>query len=205
MTMTTLKPSTEADHSSQATPTSHPMSQTIPKWVTPVVVGASVLSLAGFGVAAYAVATQPTTVSGPQGPQGAPGPQGPQGVQGVQGPQGPEGKQGVAGLARTNVHRGLSVVSAADPPVGTVLTAKTTVPAGTVLLSGGAQVSAPGTVADRNVALRESFPLNDTTWQTVAIVTGPLGPGVKMTLTPYVMYGVPTTAASTSNTTNSGH
>jgi hypothetical protein len=92
------------------------------------------------------------------------------------------------------------VVSAADPPVGTVLEAKTTVPAGNVLLSGGAQVAAPGTVADRNVALRESFPLNDTTWETVAIVTGPLGQGVKMTLTPYVMYGVPTTATSTSTT-----
>ena len=196
MTMTTLEPSTEADHPSEVIPTH----QTIPKWITPVVIGASVLSLAGVGVAAYAVATQPATASGPQGPQGAQGPQGPQGAQGVQGPQGPEGKQGPAGLARTNVHRGLSVVSVADPPVGTVLTAKTTVPAGTVLLGGGAQVSAPGTVADRNVALRESFPLNDTTWETVAIVTGPLGKGVKMTLTPYVMYGVPTTTASASTT-----
>jgi hypothetical protein len=95
------------------------------------------------------------------------------------------------------------MVSVADPPVGTVLEAKTTVPAGDVLLSGGAQVSAPGTVADRNVALRESFPLNDTTWETVAIVTGPLGKGVKMTLTPYVMYGVPTATTSTSNTATS--
>ena len=198
MTMTTFKPSTDADPSFEANPPTPPA---FPKWIKPVVIGASVLSLAGVGVAAYAVATQPATASGPQGPQGAQGPPGPQGAQG---PQGPEGKQGPAGLARTNVHRGLSVVSVADPPVGTVLTAKTTVPAGTVLLSGGAQVSAPGTVADRNVALRESFPLNDTTWQTVAIVTGPLGPGVKMTLTPYVMYGVPTTATSTSNTTTSG-
>jgi len=198
MTMTTFKPSTDADPSFEANPPTPPA---FPKWIKPVVIGASVLSLAGVGVAAYAVATQPATASGPQGPQGAQGPPGPQGAQG---PQGPEGKQGPAGLAHTTVFRAPSMVSVADPPVGTVLEAKTTVPAGDVLLSGGAQVSAPGTLADRNVALRESFPLNDTTWQTVAIVTGPLGPGVKMTLTPYVMYGVPTTATSTSNTTTSG-
>ena len=194
MTMTTFKPSTDADPSFEANPPTPPA---FPKWIKPVVIGASVLSLASVGVAAYAVATQPATASGPQGPQGAPGPQG---AQGAQGPQGPEGKQGPAGLARTTVHRGTSIVSVADPPVGTVLEAKTTVPAGDVLLSGGAQVSAPGTLADRNVALRESFPLNDTTWETVAIVTGPLGPGVKMTLTPYVIYGVPTTTASTATT-----
>lgn len=190
MTTTTFEPSTGADLSSNGTPTT----STIPKWIKPVVIGASVLSLAGVGVAAYAVATQPATVSGPQGPQGAQGPQG---------PQGPEGQQGPAGLAHTTVFRAPSVVSAADPSVGTVLEAKTTVPVGDVLLSGGAQVSAPGTLADRNVALRESFPLSDTTWETVAIVTGPLGKGVKMTLTPYVMYGVPATGTSTSTTTTS--
>jgi len=194
MTMTTFKPSTEGDHSSNGIPPTPPA---FPKWIKPVVIGASVLSLAGVGVAAYAVATQPATASGPQGPQGEQGPPGPQGAQGL---QGPEGKQGPAGLAHTTVFRAPSMVSVADPPVGTVLEAKTTVPAGDVLLSGGAQVSAPGTLADRNVALRESFPLNDTTWETVAIVTGPLGKGVKMTLTPYVMYGVPTTTASTTTT-----
>ena len=194
MTMTTFKPSTEGDHSSNGIPPTPPA---FPKWIKPVVIGASVLSLAGVGVAAYAVATQPATASGPQGPQGAQGPPGPQGAQGL---QGPEGKQGPAGLAHTTVFRAPSVTTIADPPIGAVLEAKTTVPAGDVLLSGGAQVSAPGTLADRNVALRESFPLNDTTWETVAIVTGPLGKGVKMTLTPYVMYGVPTTATSTSTT-----
>lgn len=186
MTMTTFKPSTEADHSPNGTP-----APTIPKWMKPVVIGASVLSLAGVGIAAYAVASQPATTSGPQGPRGAMGPEGPQG------PQGPEGKQGPAGLASTTVLRGTSVVSAPDPAVGTVLEAKTTVPAGAVLLSGGAQVTAPGTLPDRNVALRESFPLNETTWETVAIVTGPLGKGVKMTLTPYVVYGPPAATAST--------
>jgi hypothetical protein len=191
MTMTTFEPPTETNHSSEVSR----RSETIPRWVKPVVIGASVLSLAGLGVAAYSLATQPATASGPKGAQG------PQGPQGVPGPQGPEGKQGPAGLTHTTVFRAPSVVSAANPVVGTVLVAKTTVPAGTVLLSGGAQVSAPGAVADRNVAVRESFPLNDTTWETAAIVTGPLGPGVKMTLTPYVVYGVPATTTSTSNTT----
>jgi hypothetical protein len=162
-------------------------------WTKPVVIAALVLGMAGLGVATYALATQPAKVSGPQGVQG---PQGPQGL------TGPEGKQGPAGLAETTVLRATSVVSAPDPAVGTVLTAKTICPTGKVLLSGGAQVSAPGTVPDRNVALRESFPLNDTTWQTVAIVTGPLGQGVKMTLTPFVMCGVPSgTAAATATST----
>jgi hypothetical protein len=171
-----------------------------PSWTTVVVIIALVVGLAGLGVGAYALATQPAKVSGPQGPQG---PQGPEGPQGPQGPQGAEGKQGPAGLAQTTVVRATSVVSAPDPAVGTVLTAKTVCPAGKVLLSGGAQVSAPGTVADRNVALRESFPLNDMTWQTVAIVTGPLGQGVKMTLTPFVMCGVPTATTTTSSTVSS--
>lgn len=186
--MTTLEHSTEADHSSPSAP----------KWTIVIVSVALVVGLAGLGVAAYALATQPAKVSGPQGPQG---PQGVQGPRGAIGPQGTEGKQGPAGLAETTVTRATSVVSAPDPAVGTVLVAKTTCAAGKVLLSGGAQVSAPGTVPDRNVALRESFPLNDTTWETVAIVAGPLGQGVRMTLTPFVMCGVPTVPTSTTTTT----
>ena len=50
MTMTTIERSTDGDHLPEATPTS----PTIPKWITPVVIGASVLSLAGAGMAAYA-------------------------------------------------------------------------------------------------------------------------------------------------------
>lgn len=172
----------------------HHPSQEGTNWTKPVVIAALVLGVAGLGVATYALATQPAQVSGPQGVQGPQGPQGPQGT------MGPEGKQGPAGLAETTVLRATSVVSAPDPAVGTVLSTKTTCPTGKVLLSGGAQVSAPGTVPDRNVALRESLPLNDTTWQTVAIVTGPLGQGVKMTLTPFVMCGVPSAATSATAT-----
>ena len=47
-----------------------------------------------------------------------------------------------------------------------------------------------GTVPDRNVTLRSSFPLNSTTWETVGLVTGPLGQNVTMDQTPYVMCGV---------------
>ena len=88
------------------------------------------------------------------------------------------------------------------PGVGTVLVAKTTCPAGKILLSGGAQVSAPGVLADRNVELRSSFPFSTTQWQTVAIVTGRLGTGVVMTMRPYVVCGEATpTASSTTPTT----
>jgi hypothetical protein len=66
MTMTTFEPSTQEDHSFDA---NRPTPPAFPKWIKPVVIGASVLSLAGVGVAAYAVATQPATASGPQGPQ----------------------------------------------------------------------------------------------------------------------------------------
>jgi hypothetical protein len=82
------------------------------------------------------------------------------------------------------------------------LDAKTSCPAGKTLLSGGAQVSAPGVTADRNVTLRSSFPDNNTTWETVALVTGPLGPGASMTMTPYVVCGTSTsTSTSTTATT----
>ena len=71
------------------------------------------------------------------------------------------------------------MTSAPNPPVGAVLVAQTACPAGKVLLSGSAQVLAPG-LADRNVVLRASFPLNGNSWQTVAMVTdrsrAPLAP-----------------------------
>jgi hypothetical protein len=94
-------------------------------------------------------------------------------------------------IAKATVLRPTALVSAPDPAVGTVLVAQTTCPANTVLLSGGGQVSAPGPAADRNVELRGSFPLDSTTWQTVAIVSGPLGTGNSMTLRPYVLCGTP--------------
>ncbi|MGH9047665.1 MAG: hypothetical protein ACRDVW_10185, partial [Acidimicrobiales bacterium] len=72
--------------------------------------------------------------------------------------------------------------------VGTVVVAETSCPKGQVLLSGGAEVSAPG-LADRNVLLRSSFPISATTWQAVGMVIKPLAQGDKMTMRPFVMCG----------------
>lgn len=101
-------------------------------------------------------------------------------------------RQGSPGARRLGLLTAVSptaTVSAPNPPVGTVLVAQTTCPPGTVLLTGGAQVFAPGVLPDRNVELRSSAPLNATTWQTVGEVTGPLGAGNPMTLKPYVLCG----------------
>jgi hypothetical protein len=85
---------------------------------------------------------------------------------------------------------GTAVVSAPDPPTGTVVVARTSCPMGDILLSGGGQVSAPSPASNRNVSLRESFPLSTTEWQTVAITHGPLASGETMTLRPFVVCGV---------------
>lgn len=176
------------------------------KWVVPVVVASLVVGLAGLGVGAYAVATTPAKTSGPQGPAGPPGAagaQGQQGVPGVKGEPGPAGPAGPAGaLAATTIVSSTALKSAPDPAVGTVLVAKTSCPAGKILVSGGAQVSAPGVQADRNVELRSSFASSSLQWQTVSIVTGPLGAGVVMTMKPFVVCGEATpTASSTTPTT----
>ena len=191
------------EHPQPVTPTTQRSERT---WVAPVVIAALVVGLAGLGVGAYAVATTPAKTSGPQGPAGpagATGPQGPQGQQGVPGAKGATGLTGPAGaLAATSLVASTALKSAPDPAVGTVLVAKTSCPAGKVLLSGGAQVSAPGVQADRHVELRSSFPFSTTQWQTVSIVTGSLGAGVVMTMKPFVVCGVATpTPSSTTPTT----
>jgi hypothetical protein len=183
--MTTVEPQTREF---ARYPVSRPAA---PRWVIPLVILALLLGLAGLGVAAYALHTQPAKVSGPTGAQGA------QGVQGKQGKQGPAGT-----LASTSVVRGTPMVSAPNAAPGTVLDAQTSCPTGKILVSGGAQVSAPGVQADRNVTLRSSFPVNETTWETVALVTGSLGPGVSMTMTPYVVCGVGTGSTANSTTTS---
>ena len=168
-------------------PVAPPTTSTERKWVIPVVVAALVVGLAGLGVGAYAVATTPAKTSGPQGavgPQGATGQQGPQGVPGAKGAAGPAGT-----IASTSSVAGTILRSAPDPPVGTVLVARTMCPAGKILLSGGAQVTAPGGAADRNVDLRSSLPVGTKQWQTIAIVTGPLGAGVVMSMAPFVICG----------------
>ena len=171
------------------------------KWVVPAVIIAFVIGTAGLGVGAYAVATTPAKTSGPQGPTGAAGAEGPQGAKGDAGPAGPAGPAGT--LAAASVLSGTALKSGPNPAVGTVLVAKTTCPAGKILLNGGAQVTAPGLQADRNVMLRSSFPVNSAKWQTVAIVTGPLGAGVVMTMTPYVVCGEPTPTSSSTTTSTS--
>lgn len=152
-----------------------------------LLVAAMVLGAAGLGVGTWALASAPT--AGPAGARGAVGPQGPQGAIGKTGPVGPAGKPGAPGTITGSIRVEPSpIVSAPDPSVGTVVEAQTSCPAGEVLLSGGAEVSAPGQ-GDRNVVLRSSFPLNATTWQSVGMVIGPLGAGNAMTLRPFVMCG----------------
>jgi hypothetical protein len=88
-----------------------------------------------------------------------------------------------------------------NPATGTVLVAKTSCPAGSLLLTGSAQVTAPGVIADRNVQLRTSIPLSANVWETVAIVTAPLGQGVAMGMKPYVVCGTPARAVPARTTT----
>jgi hypothetical protein len=168
-------------------PVESPARRSAPAWTTGVVIAALLCGLAGIGIGLYALATRPAQVSGPTGPQG------PQGLQGKQGPSGT--------IAGTTITRGATKTTAPDPQPGTVLDATTSCPTGQILPGGGAQVSAPGVTADRNVTLRSSFPVNTTTWETVALVTGSLGQGVSMTMTPYVLCGQPARAASNSTTT----
>jgi len=176
-----------------------------------VVIVALLLALGGVGLAVYDLIKIPPAVSGPRGavgptgPTGAQGPRGPKGLTGATGPRGATGATGPAGtVATTKVIEATTLVSAPDPPVGTVLVANTSCPSGDVLLSGGGQASAPGDVADRRVEIRQSIPLSSTAWQVVAQVTGNLGPGTSMSLKPYVLCGVrakaPAAASGTSTT-----
>jgi hypothetical protein len=167
----------------------YPEYRAAPRWVVPLAIIAALLGIAGIGVGVYALATQPAKVSGPRGPMGPMGQQGPRGATGKQGPMGT--------VASTSVVRGSSKSTAPNPQPGTVLDAQTSCPSGSIMVSGGAQVSAPGLTADRNVTLRASFPLNATTWETVALVTGQLGQGATMTMTPYVVCGVAANAGAT--------
>jgi len=190
-------------------PPTVPATRAAPAWVVPVVVAAVVVGLAGLGVGIYAVATTPAKTSGPRGPvgpAGADGSQGPQGVTGTQGAVGAAGPAGPSGtLGSTAIAAGPTLTSAPNPPVGTVLVAKTSCPTGTILLSGSAQVTATGVVADRNVELRESLPIAPNVWQTVALVTASLGQGMAMSMKPYVVCGVefhpPAPKAKTTTTT----
>lgn len=157
------------------------------------VVAALVAALAAVGVSVWALIAVPA--QGPRGAQGATGPQGSAGAEGprgVPGAAGAPGKVGPAGPAGTiksaTLNRATPLSTSPDPKVGAVLVSQLSCPAGSILLSGGAQVTAPGS-ADRNVVLRSSFPLNNTTWQVVAMVIKPLGAGNAMTMQPFALCG----------------
>ena len=102
--------------------------------------------LASAGLAGWAVSRRPENGAvGPRGAQGARGNTGPQGPPGATGPMGPMGFTGATGAIGTvrssRLVTGLLAQTAADPPVGTPLSADAQCPSGTFLLSGGATVS----------------------------------------------------------------
>ena len=137
-----------------------------------VAVLALVFAVAGLGVATWALESVPKV--GPTGPRGAAGPAGPTGPPGPDGKQGPTGEPGT--IKATEVVSSTTLSSAPDPTVGTVLAATTSCPSGTVLLTGGADVSVAG-VTDQHVALKSSYPLTTDSWRTVGVVIKPLGTG----------------------------
>lgn len=153
--------------------------------------GALLAALSALGVSLWALESVPA--AGPAGPRGATGPQGlggPQGIPGVQGKTGASGPTGPAGTIKsTQVIAASRLTSAPNPGVGTVLVATTSCPNGSILLGGGAQLSAPG-AADQRIELRSSYPMPDGKgWRTIGMVTAPLGVGQTMTMRPFVECG----------------
>jgi hypothetical protein len=164
------------------------MSDSLPRWVLPVIIGSIVVGLAGLGTGIYAIAKIPPKVSGPAGMTGATGPQGPTGATGPAGqtgPVGPTGPSGVGTLTPGSVVTSPAVVTAAGAPTGTQLVAKVTCPTGTTILSGGGEVTASG--SSQRVALESSFPVDASTWQVVGVVVGKLPPTVTMSVAPFAL------------------
>jgi hypothetical protein len=172
----------------------------LPALAIAAMVAALLLGLAGVSLGAYAVAKPPEKVVGPRGPQGQ---QGPQGIPGQQGPEGKPGLQGPPGsVSAPTVVAATTLSTSPNPAVGTALVARSQCPAGKIMLSGGASVVSG--LSTKNVQLQSSFPLNATTWETVAIVTGALSPGQVMSMKPYVLCGASGAGGGTSATTTSG-
>ena len=146
----------------------------------------------------------PTGAPGPQGATGSPGPAGTKGATGLTGPAGAQGVPGPAGASGTivasTVVSGATVLSAANPPVGTIVVATASCPAGVISLGGGAQVSATG-FGSKNVTLRSSFPAGANGWRAVASVIGPLGAGEQLVVHPYVLCGKGSGSPSAAPTT----
>jgi len=174
------------------------VSTPLPRWVLPVIIGSIVVGLAGVGIGVYALVKIPPKVAGPVGRTGATGPEGPAGPTGPVGPTGAVGPVGPTGtVTGASVVTAPVMTSATGSPIGTSLVAKVSCPVGTVILGGGAQVSATG--PGQTVALRSSFPLNATTWQVVGVVIAKLPDGVAMEMAPYALCG--TTPPKTTTTT----
>jgi hypothetical protein len=129
---------------------------------------------------------------GSQGATGSPGPAGPAGATGLTGKQGAPGPAGPAGssgaIVTSTATSGATVLSAADPPVGTTVTATALCPQGEISLGGGAQVFAMG-FDSKNVTLRSSFPTGPNGWRAVGSVIAPLRAGEQMAVHPYVLCG----------------
>jgi hypothetical protein len=193
MAMTPVQPEPDPSYDGGPHTSGH-----LPGWVLPVVIVAVILGLAGIGTGIYAIHKVPSKTSGPTGQTGAVGPAGATGPTGATGPAGPAGPAGT--VASTSVVSSTTLLSAPGAPVGTVLTAKTSCPTGTILLSGGAQVSDPA--PNQDVALRSSFPLNATTWQVISVVVATLPTGVSMSMKPFVVCGVVPPTTTTTTTTH---
>ena len=147
-------------------------------------------SIGATGLTGKPGAVGATGLTGKPGAVGATGAAGKTGAPGPAGVLGQTGATGPAGtIASSAAIAGPTLLSVPNPPIGTTLTATTSCPAGQVLLSGGAQVSAPGS-SNNDVALRSSFPLNSHSWESVGLVTGKLGVDQTMKLKPFVLCGV---------------
>ena len=162
----------------------------------------------------------PIGPAGAAGARGPAGPTGPAGPAGPAGPVGPTNPKGASGVVSSSVVHGTAVSSIADPTAGTTTSATASCPAGRALLGGGGQVSEgePGAAGSKaatrttattaagstsvtgastavtsgtGVALLSSYPTSARAWKAVGVVTGPLTPGMAMSVQAYVICGTP--------------
>jgi hypothetical protein len=154
-------------------------------------IAALAISLASAGIAGWAISRgSQKGAAGPrgvQGPRGQAGPQGPPGVPGATGPVGLTGPAGATGAIRTSRFvTGALAETAANPPVGTPLSAVAQCPPKMFLLSGGATVSTTAGTGS-GVKLQSSVPAAAPAWNARAIVTAKLPQGQAMTLRAFAL------------------
>lgn len=136
--------------------------------------------------------------TGPQGAQGEAGPMGTQGLKGDMGATGPQGEVGLSGPQGPKGDTGLlsstfvvtnSVTSLENIPTGRKVIAEAVCPNGSLLLSGGTQVTYDKSdiYQDVQVAISESYPSSVSTWVGVGtVVRGPTASG-KVTVTTHAV------------------